>query len=212
MRLIYAALLAVFCALSADAGQLSGTVRGLSAASPDQASINPYPASLGALGEVEAPHSAVVGFVYIDSLRRPGPSAPEPALRQRGQNFVPALLAVPTGRHVAFPNDDPILHNVFSYSKAKRFDLGRYGQGKSKSVLFDKPGVVRIFCDVHSNMAATIVVVDSDYIAALELDGKFRFENVPDGEHELVVWQSDGPQFRRTVAVEGAVTDLTIGP
>lgn len=214
VRAVLAATLTLLgAALPAPAGQLRGIVHGLSAASPQRASINPYPASLSALDQATpAPTSSVVGFVYLEALRRSRPLSGPPVLAQRGQNFVPALLAVPSGVEVAFPNEDPVLHNVFSYSKAKRFDLGRYGKGKSKSVRFDKPGVVRIFCDVHSNMSATILVVDSDYIAPLAPDGRFVLEAVPDGQYELVVWQAEGAERRQSVGVRGESTQIEVTP
>jgi plastocyanin len=202
LLLLWTALLGA--APVASAGELRGVVRGLAAASPQRASINPYPASLNALDRAEpAPTGSVVGFVYLAGLRQDRQNGSSPAMAQRGQSFAPALIAVPSGVEVAFPNEDPVLHNVFSYSKAKRFDLGRYGQGKSKSVRFDRPGIVRVFCDVHSNMSATILVVDSDYIAPLDPDGRFHFKSVPDGEHELVVWQAEGAERHQRVDVSG---------
>ena len=77
---------------------------------------------------------------------------------QRNETFLPRLLAVQTGTTVDFPNSDSTYHNVFSLSRARRFDLGRYAAGKTKSVRFDRPGVVRVFCDIHSHMSAFIVV------------------------------------------------------
>lgn len=201
------------CCSLAAAGELRGVVRGLAATNPQQASVNPYPASLGALDSAAPPSSGgLAGFAYLAALRRPHPRHAPPQLAQRGQNFVPALLAVPSGVQVEFPNEDPVLHNVFSYSKAKRFDLGRYGKGKSKSVQFDKPGVVRVFCDVHSNMSATILVVDSDYIAPLTSDGHFAMQDVPDGRYELVVWQAEGVERRQQIEVRGQLTEIEVVP
>ncbi len=86
------------------------------------------------------------------------------ALDQRNEAFFPYVLAVQAGTSVAFPNDDRTYHNVFSFSKAKRFDLGRYPRGQSKSVRFDRPGVVRVFCDIHSHMSAFILVFAHPYL------------------------------------------------
>ncbi|HEX9641371.1 MAG TPA: hypothetical protein VGB13_08655, partial [Candidatus Krumholzibacteria bacterium] len=157
--IVYSILALLVLAAPVEAAKLRGNIIGLSPAISVQASISPYPASLGALGEPEAAPSVSLGFVYLDGQRDPR-RRQQDELRQRGQQFHPRLLVVPVDSHVEFPNDDPIYHNVFSYSKTKRFDLGRYGKGQSKSVHFDKTGVIRVFCDVHSDMSATIVVVD----------------------------------------------------
>jgi plastocyanin len=125
--------------------------------------------------------------VFVEGvLRAAGAPDGEWTLAQRGQRFEPAVLGVPVGASVAFPNFDPVFHNVFSYSKTKRFDLGRYGRGKSRSVTFEDPGVVRIFCDIHSNMAATIVVANSHYVTTTNARGEFELKSLPNGEHVLV--------------------------
>jgi hypothetical protein len=89
---------------------------------------------------------------------------------------------------LAFPNLDPIYHNVFSYSKAKRFDLGRYAGDESRSVTFDKPGVVRVFCEIHSFMSATIVVLPAPWFCAIDEAGWFEMRDVPAGSYEILVW------------------------
>lgn len=99
--------------------------------------------------------------VYLEEAPRGAFEEPERAvavLDQRNQTFVPYVLPIVVGTTVTFPNSDRTYHNVFSFSKAKRFDLGRYGRGRSKSVRFDHPGVVRVFCEIHSHMSAYILV------------------------------------------------------
>ena len=85
-------------------------------------------------------------------------------LDQRNEAFVPYVLAITVGTTVDFPNSDKTYHNVFSFSKAQRFDLGRYARGESKSVRFDEPGVVRVFCEIHSHMSAYILVFAHRYL------------------------------------------------
>ena len=93
---------------------------------------------------------------------------------QRNETFVPHVLAVRTGTIVDFPNSDRIYHNVFSLSPTRRFDLGRYAVGRSKAVRFDRPGVVRVFCDIHSHMSAFILVFSHRYFAVTQPDGTFQ--------------------------------------
>jgi plastocyanin len=109
-------------------------------------------------------------------------------IRQRDESFIPHVVAVPVGSTVDFPNDDPIYHNVFSLSAAKNFNLGRYPRGKSKSVTFDKPGLVRIFCDIHSHMSATVVVFNHPWFAVPDDSGRFQLPEVPPGDREITAW------------------------
>ena len=106
----------------------------------------------------------------------------------RKKEFLPRVLAVPVGATVQFPNEDPILHNVFSVSGENRFDLGLYRQGKGKSATFRTPGIVRVFCNVHHGMFGYIFVVASPYWARVGADGTFRIPDVPAGPGQLTVW------------------------
>jgi hypothetical protein len=89
---------------------------------------------------------------------------------------------------VQFPNDDPIYHNVFSLSRAKTFNLGRFPRGESKSVRVTKPGVVKVFCEIHSHMTATIMVFNHPWFAVVGEDGRFELANVPPGPREITAW------------------------
>jgi hypothetical protein len=95
---------------------------------------------------------------------------------------------VPVGSVVDFPNDDPIYHNVFSLSRAKAFNLGRYPQGRSKSQRFDKPGVVKVFCDIHSHMSATVMVFNHPWFAVPNEKGEYELTGLPPGAREIVAW------------------------
>ena len=110
------------------------------------------------------------------------------AIRQRNETFVPRVVAVPVGSVVDFPNDDPIYHNVFSLSRAKAFNLGRYPKGKSKGVRFDTPGVVKVFCDIHSHMSATVMVFNHPWFAVPDETGAFELPAVPPGDREITAW------------------------
>jgi plastocyanin len=121
-------------------------------------------------------------------------------LDQRNQTFVPHVLAVTTGTTVDFLNSDRTYHNVFSLSKAKRFDLGRYPRSQVRSIRFDRPGVVRVFCDIHSHMSAFILVFAHRYFAVTEPDGSYRIDRVPAGRYSIVAWNEG--QERETRAVE----------
>jgi len=124
---------------------------------------------------------------------------PRARLDQRKEAFHPYVLAIMAGATVDFPNNDRVYHNVFSYSKARRFDLGRYPQGQSKSVRFDRPGIVRVFCDIHAHMSAYILVFAHPYFSATDAEMRYRIADVPPGNYSLSVW-TDG-ETRETRAI-----------
>jgi plastocyanin len=131
---------------------------------------------------------------------------------QRDETFSPHAVAVNVGSTVDFPNNDRTFHNVFSLSKAKRFDLGRYGRGQSQGVRFDQPGVVRVFCDIHSHMSAFVLVFNHPYHAAVDDNGRYRIDNIPPGTYTVVAWQDGDARDTRTVTIPapGAVVDLDL--
>ena len=145
--------------------------------------------------------------VYLETAPQAAFETPAPGrarLDQKNETFVPYVLAVTVGSTVDFPNSDRIYHNVFSLSKAKRFDLGRYPRGQSRSVRFDRPGVVRVFCEIHSHMSAFILVFAHRYFAVTGADGRYRIEGVPPGDYALAVWNDGEVRARREVRVAGA--------
>jgi plastocyanin len=154
------------------------------------------------------------GVVYLESAPRGAfeDRTPERAVMdQRNETFVPHVLAVMVGTIVDFPNSDEIFHNVFSLSKPKRFDLGRYAAGRSKSVRFDRPGIVRVFCDIHSHMNAFILVFSHPFFAVTEDDGRFRIGNVPAGSYTLIGWYEGEARTSRPVTVpEGGIVDVEL--
>jgi len=122
-------------------------------------------------------------------------------IRQVNKHFTPAVSAVIRGTEVSFPNDDMIFHNVFSLSKAKRFDLGLYKSGSTKSVILTRPGVIDVYCNIHPEMAAKILVLDNPYFAVTGPDGSFTIAGVPPGTYPYVAWQARGEPVRGTVVV-----------
>jgi plastocyanin len=120
---------------------------------------------------------------------------------QRNESFVPHLLAITVGTTVDFPNNDRTYHNVFSLSKGQRFDLGRYAAGHSKAVRFDHPGVVRVFCDIHSHMNAFILVFNHRFFSVTDPDGNYEIDGVPPGTYTLVAWIEGAVRDTRSVTV-----------
>src|SRR5436305_7561359 len=110
------------------------------------------------------------------------------AMSTHQKQFLPRILVVPRGARVRFPNEDPILHNVFSVSPGNSFDLGLYRQGAGKEERFDKAGLVRIFCNVHHSMVAYILVLDTPYYTQPGADGQFVLSGLPKGRGRLTVW------------------------
>jgi plastocyanin len=125
------------------------------------------------------------------------------SLDQRNETFVPHLLAITVGTVVDFPNSDRTYHNVFSLSKAKRFDLGRYAAGHSKSIVFDRPGIVRVFCDIHSHMNAFILVFSHRFFAVTDTEGRYAIGGVPAGTYTLSAWYEGSVRDAHTVTITG---------
>lgn len=154
------------------------------------------------------------GVVYLETAPREAFEEREPTrpvMDQRNETFVPHVLAVMAGTVVDFPNSDKTFHNVFSLSRAKRFDLGRYAAGRSKAVRFDRPGVVRVFCDIHSHMTAFVLVFSHPFFAVTEPDGRFRLGNVPAGTYTVIGWYEGEPRTSRPVTVQaGSFVDLEL--
>ena len=122
---------------------------------------------------------------------------------QRRETFVPHVLAVTAGAVVDFPNSDETYHNVFSLSRVRSFDLGRYASGRSKSVRFDRPGIVRVFCDIHSHMSAFVLVFAHRLFTVTGEDGRYRIDDVPAGSYTVVAWHEVMERESREVTIRG---------
>jgi hypothetical protein len=121
------------------------------------------------------------------------------------------VLPIPVGSTVEFPNLDPIFHNVFSLSATRTFDLGRYPKGESKSVTFDQAGVVPVFCHIHSDMSAVIIVLEHSYFTVPGADHRYRIGDIPPGSYTLVAWHERAKPVETEVDVkEGQTLELNI--
>jgi plastocyanin len=145
----------------------------------------------------DVPNAANV-VVWLSPLK-PGAMAPVMQLRQasyrlvqKDKMFTPHLLVVPTGSQVEFPNQDPFFHNVFSLFNGKRFDLGLYESGTSRSVRFDREGVSYIFCNIHPAMGAIVLALSTPYYGISSENGIVAIHNVPPGSYRLSVWSENG--------------------
>jgi plastocyanin len=117
------------------------------------------------------------------------------------KEFSPHVLVVPVGSTVSFPNHDPFNHNVFSLSEEKPFDLGLYGRDEVRSVRFERPGVVRVYCNVHAQMSALVLVRDTPWYAQPASDGSFTLGPVPPGSYTLHAWHERAPELTRPLEV-----------
>lgn len=142
--------------------------------------------------------------VYLETAPAAALEAREPGrarLDQRNETFLPHVLAIDAGTVVDFPNNDKTYHNVFSLSKTMKFDLGRYASGKSKSRRFNTPGIVRVFCDIHSHMSAFIMVFSHPFYSKAEADGRYQIENIPPGTYTVAVWHEGETLEGKTVTI-----------
>jgi plastocyanin len=135
------------------------------------------------------------------------------AMAMKGKEFRPHLVAVGVGSTVEFPNDDPLFHNAFSVSGDNRFDLDLYKRPKTGAFTVQHPGVVRVYCNIHPQMSAVVVVRDNPWFSRANADGSFALEEVPAGRYVLKAWHERGGEAATEVSVpaEGAATaDLTL--
>jgi plastocyanin len=189
-------------ASGATTGRIEGTVRLVAppgaaipsgAYSPRRVSRPPHRAS--EIGNV---------VVYLkDAPRAATLSTIRAQMRQEDEGFVPRLVAVTRGSTVEFPNADPYFHNVFSLSRGATFDLGRYPRGESRSRTFSHPGLIKVYCHLHSQMSASIMVFEHPHFAIPETDGHFALADVPVGEYRLSAWHERIGESAKSIVVEG---------
>jgi plastocyanin len=219
MKLLYpvsSLLLSVFFpALPADVHGHAIVTRRLNKKAPSPIVYNlrgtEPPAASADIEPVNEFDRMVVILERKDAGQRPAKPPITEVLYQKGARFQPDLLAVPVGSTVEFPNSDTIFHKIFSLSKAQPFDLGSSSRGETRSVKFDNPGVVQVYCHIHPNMYAAIVVTASPWFQKPAADGSFSFANVPAGRYRLTAWHKMAGLHKVDIRVpESGSTDVTI--
>ena len=155
-------------------------------------------------GEPRADRSWVLAFLEGPRAGPPYVHARKnPRVTQSQRRFEPRVLPVVVGSVVEFPNDDTIFHNVFSLSKAAPFDLGVYEPGQSASVRMTRTGLVKVYCNIHPDMASSIVVLDNPWFALTDASGSFVICSVPDGSYVLRLWNDMGAEGRQPLEIRG---------
>jgi plastocyanin len=129
-------------------------------------------------------------------------------MAQKGKQFTPHVLAIPLGSTVEFPNFDPIFHNVFSNFAGQVFDTGLYAPGSNQKVRFERPGIVRVFCNIHSSMSAVVLVLRTPYMAISTADGRFEMDDVAPGAYHLRVWH----EHATAEVLDTASRRIVVGP
>jgi plastocyanin len=161
--------------------------------------VPPKPGSVG-------PETRKV-VVYLASPKLAPASAPmHAAIEQRGEQFDPPVTVVTAGSTVDFPNEDPYFHNVFSLSRVATFDLGRYPSGTSRSQVFDRPGLVKVFCHLHSQMSALVMVLEHPWFTIPAETGSYTLPPVTPGEYTLVAWHERIGEQREKISVAAGGT------
>jgi plastocyanin len=157
-------------------------------------------------------------IVFVKNAPKPSPVAPTRAsILQQNETFIPHVVAITTGSVVDFPNGDPFFHDVFSLSRSGSFDLGSYPKGKTKSARFTRPGLIKVYCHLHSHMSASIMVFDHPYFTVPAADGAFAIDDVPAGTYEVSAWHERIGESTQRITVEAGRTvelrfALPIGP
>jgi plastocyanin len=152
-------------------------------------------------------------LIWLEPVGRDAelPASKKFTLRQKGKRFSPHILTIPVGAAVDFPNFDPIFHNAFSNFAGQPFDTGLYPPGDNREVVFRRAGIVRVFCNIHSNMSAVIAVMNTPYYSLTDTAGRFRIDGVAPGDYRMRVWHERAPETtlkalerRLTVSDSGA--------
>jgi plastocyanin len=197
---------------STSSGRIVGHVRLASKPPGRPLATASYPRRT--IGDYDAPPLPEIRnvVVYIKDAAFRGALTPSrTVLRQEHETFVPHTVAITRGSTVDFPNGDPFFHNVFSLSRAANFNLGRYKSGQTRGREFPKAGTVKVYCDIHSHMSATILVFDHPYFAIPDQDGTFELANVPAGDYTIVGWHERvGERAERVQVNAGRTTSIEL--
>ena len=194
-------LLVAAWALAAAAGARAATIEGRVALPKREAAtvVNKRYEIVSRGGVVST--NPPVAVVYLEGDFPAVPTAPAARVEQKDLMFAPQLLVVQAGTKVEFPNLDDTFHNIFSYSPAKRFDLGRYRTDEKPvpSVIFDTPGVVVLRCEIHEHMRGVILVLATPHFTVTDTEGHYRLEGLPAGTYRLKTWLDSQTTKERTV-------------
>ena len=214
MRLVVSMLLAATCGAAPYVeAQSTGTIAGtvtlttaarapLGTAAYGRRGVAPKPTAVG-------PETRKV-VVFLSDVKAPSPpTRMRVQVVQKGEQFLPPVTAVTVGSTVEFPNADPFFHNVFSLSRARTFDLGRYPSGESRERSFPRAGVVKVFCDIHSHMSALIMVLEHAWFTIPNEAGAFSLPPVPPGDYTLVAWHERIGEQRQRIRVTAGATVQT---
>jgi plastocyanin len=186
-------------------GRLAGHVK-LTQASSSRSTSSAYEGRAIGPRAKPLPESRNV-VIYFEGIRAlTDLAAMKASIAQKDEQFVPHVVAVTTGSSVAFPNDDPFFHNVFSLSRGSSFNLGRYASGATRSRTFPRPGIVKVFCELHSHMSAVIRVFDHPWFTIPDEQGAFAIADVPAGEHTVVAWHERIGERRDRVTIRAGQT------
>lgn len=184
MTRIIIMLMFIFPSIQISAAEYSGTVK---------------LTNKGKQAKTKEYEDVVVYFVANDPVDLEVVSNDMKEISMEKKKFTPRVLPITVGTSVNFPNFDPILHNAFSTSKKNKFDLGLIGQGDSSQYSFDKPGLVRVYCNVHHSMVAYVLIFDSPYYTTLSTNGEFKLEGLPDVSGELFVWHPRAKVLKKKI-------------
>lgn len=182
-RAILRHLLILCCAAAGWGAELSGNIRIIQ-------------------GPEDGKSTTIVYAVSLDE-HAPPPKPGHYELKQQDKAFIPHVLAVPVGSTVSFPNEDAIFHNVFSLSRPAPFDLGLYRAGASKSRVFDQPAIYRIFCNIHPQMSAVLLVLPTSWITSANGEGMYRMD-LPRGHYRVTAWSERSQPASTEVTMESA--------
>lgn len=185
-------------------GRVTGNVK-LTLASSAPSSASAYDRrSVGPRPKPQPELKSVV--IFFSDLPATKPVPMQASIAQKDEQFAPHLAAVTAGSSVAFPNEDPFFHNVFSLSRGAAFNLGRYPSGASRSKTFNRAGIVKVFCEIHSHMSAVVRIFDHRWFTVPNEDGTYAIDDVPPGDHMLVAWHERIGERRDRVTIRAGAS------
>ena len=214
MRTLFTALVAAtFSGPAVDAGmqatgRLAGTVT-LTLATSARSTASAYE-SRGVTARPKPQPEARNVIIFVDGLPGGADRKVQASIEQKNEQFVPHVVAITTGSSVDFPNADPFFHNVFSLSRGATFDLGRYAPGASRSHVFRRAGIVKVFCQIHSHMSAVVRVFDHGWFTIPDDARSFVIDGIPAGERTVVAWHERIGESRDRITIRpGQTTQIS---